>query len=145
MRYAPYEYEYQNMNDFSRNEVLDYFLTRTFEAEEIWTLRSSNNRCFTQSLDDRESDPSCHANLMVPVWPYKRLAQDFNNGLNTRCQIDAESLEDFLDRSLQYFIDKHYTLNIMPRHNKPVCLIEAEKLLSILEGMIDAGEYRMDA
>ncbi len=145
MRYAPYEYEYQNMNDFSRNEVLDYFLTRAFEAEEIWTLRNNDNHYYVQSQADKEINPSCRANPMVPVWPYKRLAQDFNKGLSISRQLDAESLEDFLDCSLQYFVDKHYVLNIMPRHNKTLCLIEAEKLFSILEGMIDAGEYRMDA
>ncbi|GAB1257741.1 hypothetical protein NBRC116494_22430 [Aurantivibrio plasticivorans] len=140
MRYSPYENEYKTAAMMSEAAKLEYFLTRVFEAEEIWGL---DDGCEWVTIDHGDDN-------IMPIWPYEKFAQDFSDAhnaekANTQLGITAESLEDFLYNTLSELIDCDITLSIMPDAQSPGCLISPHRLYEILEGMIDAGEYKLDS
>jgi hypothetical protein len=49
-----------------------------------------------------------------------------------------------MNDTLQWLIDDDIGIEIMPRLSGQGCLMSPHRLLSIIEGMLDAGEYRLD-
>ena len=135
MRYSPYGYEYSALEKMNDNQLLEFFLTRIFETEEVWGLDD------TVEWIIRDNDVS-HASL--PVWPYKNLANEAAIGHWQSLFASDMSLEEFMRHTLDTMKEENILIEIIPRKGKHGCLIEAAKLLSILEGMIDAGEYTLD-
>ena len=139
MRYAPYDHEYQEVAGMTESQRLEYFLTRIFETEEIWGLDDGVEWIITEHADGKR----------MPVWPYRKFAEEavadvgqgiYPDGLAPQ----AESLEVFLNTTLEILIEEDAMLDIMPGLETTECLISPQQLKSILEGMIDAGEYTLD-
>ncbi len=135
MRYAPYDNEYQAAKTLTAAQQLEYFLMRIFETEEVWGLDDGTEWIFRESSE---------AETTLPVWPYQKYAREAAVGIWAEYQPQAESLEDFMQHTLAMLIEEQAMMEIMPGPDQPGCLISPHQLLSILEGMIDAGEYRMD-
>ncbi len=135
MRYEPYQQEYASVPAMSDAELFDYFLSRVFENEEIWGLKEGGAYWMSYELDGHE---------VQPLFAYKRYAEEACVGDWEVLIPVAESLEYFLERSLNRLIEQNITLEIMPRKSAHGCLVAPQKLRSILEGMIDSGTYSMD-
>lgn len=134
MRYSPYEHEYQAVATMTEGELLEYFLTRVFETEEVWGLDDGAEWIM------HEQD----AQICMPVWPYQKFAAEAVSGKWEHYHPQAESLEDFLHTTIAMLIEENAMLDIMPRESIPACLISPQQLKSILDGMIDAGTYTLD-
>lgn len=135
MRYEPYEQEYAAIPAMTDSDLLDYFLSRVFENEEVWGLKEGGTYWMSYELDGRE---------VQPLFAYKRYADDAAVGDWEVLIPVAESLEYFIERSLMRLIDQNIFLEIMPRPSRSGCLVSPQRLLSILESMIDSGTYSMD-
>ncbi len=134
MRYAPYESEYLAVPSMSDGELLDYFLFRTIETEEVWGLHEQADWLLREH----------QGQITLPIWPYKRFAleaalEHWHDGTP-----GAISLEHFVFKTLQQLIEAEVMVEIMPRGTELGCLITPHRLLDILTGILDAGECRLD-
>ncbi|MDX1696463.1 MAG: DUF2750 domain-containing protein, partial [Ketobacteraceae bacterium] len=80
-------------------------------------------------------------------WPYRNLALESVSTERKSPQhvdVDAVSLEVFMDKLLREMMDEDVMLDVMPGITGSGCSISPHRLHDILTGMIDAGEYRMD-
>lgn len=134
MRYVPYDHEYEAAQSMSEGELLEYFLTRVFETEEVWGLEDEADWLICE-----RQGQSC-----MPLWPYQKFAAEAVVGEWKHCQPQAESLEVFLQGTLEMLIDEDAMLEIMPAQDRPGCLVSPHRVKSILEGMMEAGEYTLD-
>ncbi len=133
MRYAPYPQDYAALQDMSEADLLEYFLTRVFETEEVWGL---DDGCEWLMLEVGEQ-------WVMPVWPYRQLAEEANTVKGYTPL--AESLEDFVYQTLSALIEDNAMLRVLPSTHSEGCLVSPERLYDILTGMFDAGEYKLDA
>jgi hypothetical protein len=134
MRYSPYEHEYEAVINMTESELLEYFLTRVFETEEVWGLDDG-----TEWIMREQSAQAC-----MPVWPYKKFASESAVGHWRDFHPQAESLENFLQNTVAMLVEENAMLEVMPRQLAGGCLISPLQLKSILDGMIEAGTYTMD-
>ena len=134
MRFSPYEEEYAAIPELRGAELLDYFLLRAFETEEVWSLREGGEWMVRQV--DGQS--------VVSLWPYKRYATEAALDIWQNGRPDAVSLEYFLDAEIPVFVSGEVLFDVMPREGNAGFLISPQRLASIFEGMMDAGEYRLD-
>lgn len=134
MRYSPYESEIRDVATMAEPELLEYFLLRAFEAEEVWTLLDGDQWQLMETADG----------LRLPVWPYEYFAIEAAKSRWPGTETCAESLEYFLYESLQELADRDIMLDIMLRPNDAGCLVSPQRLSSILLGMMDAGEYVLE-
>ncbi len=134
MRYAPYDAEYALVGQMNDSQVMEYFLTRVFESEEVWSL-DNKTEWITRELGE---------DTLLPVWPYEKYAQENSVGKWRDFEPSATSLEDFVYNLLPALIGDDILLEIMPRDDKVGCIVSPQRLMSILEGMLDAGEYTLD-
>ncbi|TXS95642.1 DUF2750 domain-containing protein [Parahaliea maris] len=135
MRHAPYQKEVESAAAMSEAARLEYFLTRVFEAEEVWGL---DDGC-EWIVEERDGQQ------LMPLWPYEQFAQAAAQFGWKDCLPAAESLEDFLYNTLPGLIAEDYMLNIMATPGVDGCFVSPQRLYAILEGMIEAGEYKLDA
>lgn len=133
MRYQPYQYEYEALASISDKEILDYFLLRVFETEEVWGLKTGAHWFYN---GDQQ--------LTLPLWPYQQLAAEAATGEWQHLQAEAESLEFFMYNLLDDLELEDIQVEIMPGPDKPGSLIPAAKLFNILEGMFEVGTYTLD-
>ncbi|WP_221796766.1 DUF2750 domain-containing protein [Oceanobacter mangrovi] len=134
MRFEPYDVEYAAIPTLSDTDRLDYFLMRAFETEDIWALRQGK-AWFAREVDGV---------LLMPLWPYKRYASDAALDVWMDCRPDAMSLEFFMDSEIAELEARNILFDVMPREDQPGCVITPRQLAGILEGMQDAGEYRLE-
>lgn len=132
MRQSPTEGEYAAAPAMSDTQRLEYFLTRAFETDEVWFLRGPAP--FERALA---------AGRALPVWPYRRFASEAALEHWQDCVPASVSLEHFLDHLLGQ-LPAETLVEIMPRGEAVGCLVAPGRLRAILEGMMDAGEYRLD-
>lgn len=135
MRYTPYEQEYVEAATLDDSQRLEYFLTRVFETEEVWGLDDGAEWVM------RDRQP---AEKSLLVWPYQKYAVEAAEGPWRDLEAQAESLECFISNTLEMLIDENAVIEIMGQENELGCIISPHRLLSILAGMIDAGEYTLD-
>lgn len=135
MRYVPYAHEYQAAAEMSEVELMEYFLTRVFETEEVWGLEDQADWVLRE----------LQGQTCMPVWPYQQFAVDAAVASWSECKPQAESLEVFLQGILELLIEEDVMLEIMPMVNRMGCLVSPHRVKSILQGMIDAGEYTLDS
>ena len=134
MRYSPYSYEHQAMDDFNNRQRLEYFLTRLFEAEEVWGINDGLE--WVSFLKNGK--------VLLPLWPYESLAQDACDPMKKDLLPSAESLEDFLHFTLDELEQEGIMLELLPVKQQCGSEISPEQLKSILTGMIEAGEYTIE-
>lgn len=133
MRFEPYESEYAAVPTMTSRERLDYFLLRAFETEEVWGLKAGH-QWWSHEL---------HGDHCIPLWAYRRYAVEA--ALDEWCdgRPDSISMEYFLYQVLPS-LAAGVVLEIMPSSGHEGCLISPQRLLSIFEGMLEAGEYRIE-
>lgn len=134
MRYAPYSKELIDLEEMSDNLILEYFLTRVFETEEVWGLDDGCEWVVTMQGDQQ----------IMPIWPYQQLAAENVQQFHDSYSPTAESLEDFVFETLGELMEDDILLAIMPTEKQRKCLITPHRLHDIFTGMMDAGEYKMD-
>jgi len=133
MRYAPYQQEYAELAAMSDARLLEYFLTRVFETEEVWGL---DDGC-EWLIEERDGQQR------MPVWPYRQLAEQAVAGEGYVPA--AEALEDFVYRTLATLIEEDALLEVLPAPGRAGCLVSPQRLHDIFTGMFDAGEYKLDS
>lgn len=131
MRYAPYSEEINAIADMSEGQLLEYFLTRVFETEEVWGL---DDGCEWVTLD-------CNGQSVMPLWPYQHFASEAAAGHTPA----AESLEDFVYQTLGQLMDEDIVLAVMSHSTSAGCLVTPHRLYDIFTGMFNAGEYTLDS
>lgn len=135
MKYTPYEDEYAAVPDMTEAELLEYFLYRVFETEEIWGLKESALQWLTHEVNGQ---------LVQPLWPYKRYADEAAIEQWENFVPVAVSLEYFMEQTLNELAMNDIFIEIMPRKLATRCLISPHRLHSILEGMMETSEYTLD-
>lgn len=130
MRYQPHKDEVAAVPTMTDEELLEYFLYRVFETDEIWGLKEDGQWQTRQWLDQET----------MPVWPYKRYADDAATGDWAQCKPCAESIESFTYQTLNRLAKLGNIVEIMPRTSNAGCLINPQHLFSMLENMMEARE-----
>lgn len=134
MRYAPYSEETTAISTMSEPQLLEYFLTRVFETEEVWGLDDGCEWIIIERNDQR----------IMPVWPYQQFAADAASEAWSGHNPTAESLEDFVYQTLNLLIEEDAMLEVMSSPERQGCLVSPHRLQDIFTGMFDAGEYTLD-
>ena len=142
MQFEPLASEYDFLASASDNQLLEYFLMRIFETEEVWGLKQRNNWFYRPLDKEKESLPS--GQNIMPLWPYKMLAREAALDIWIDTRPEATSLEYFMEENIPELIAADIFLDVMPKGEQPGCMISPQRLASIIEGMIDAGEYRLE-
>ncbi|MFT3931155.1 MAG: DUF2750 domain-containing protein [Spongiibacteraceae bacterium] len=135
MRHEPYESELRAVPTMSDGELLDYFILRIFETDEVWGLNEGAGWLV------REHE----GKMYLPLFPYRRFARDAAlDFLNDGSPISV-ALEHFIDHSLHELIETDTMLEILPRDTAKLgCVISPHRLFDILIGLFDSAEYRLD-
>jgi len=107
MRYAPSEAEFACLSEMDEPERLHYFITRSMECEEVWSLRNADGWA-THETPTGE---------VLPLWPYRVLAEAF---VSVETAADAVSLEHFVYRELNGMNLAGIKLEIMPLKTVPI-------------------------
>ena len=134
MRYAPFNHEADALTMMGEAQLLEYFLTRIYETEEIWGL---DDGCTWVTSIQQENE-------VMPLWPYQKLATEMIPGAWPDTTEAVESLEEFVEQTLIALMEDDIMIEIMPSPTRPGCLISPQRLHDILTGMLDAGEYKLD-
>lgn len=134
MRYAPYEQDVHAFAIMNEAQLLEYFLTRVFETEEVWGL---DDGC---EWITRESN----GQMIMPVWPYQQLAA-MDAADSEGASPTAESLEDFVYQTLGQLMEEDIVLAVMGSTSQRGCLVSPHRLYEIFTGMFNAGEYTLDS
>lgn len=135
MRHAPYESEYQAVQTMSDAELLEYFLIRIAESDEVWGL-NKKSALFSRELNGKNT---------VPVWAYLKYAREAALDYWQDCVPNAMSLEYFVFQTLQQLIEQDVLVEVMPNAEKSGCVITPHRLMDILVGIMHTREYRLDA
>ena len=134
MRFTPSNHEITAINSMSDREILEYFITRVAEVEEVWGLGNENGWVM------REKDGT----TSLPVWPYKKFAMDsaIDEWEDQVCS--AISLEHFVFKVLGMLTDNDIFVEIMPKGSGEGQRIEAGNLFTLFESVIESGEYFLE-
>lgn len=135
MRYAPYSEETNATSTMSEPQLLEYFLTRVFETEEVWGLDDGCEWIITEHEGQQ----------VMPIWPYQQFAIEAACEEWTAHRPTAESLEDFVYQTLSQLIEEGAMLEVMNSPQRRGCLVSPHRLQEIFLGMFDAGEYTLDS
>lgn len=131
MRYAPYAEEVNDVAAMSESQLLEYFLTRVFETEEVWGL---DDGCEWITIEHQ-------GQAVMPLWPYQQFAAELAGSYTPV----AESLEDFVYQTLGQLMDEDVVLTVMSSAASPGCVVSPHRLYEIFTGMYNAGEYTLDS
>lgn len=134
MRYEPYKDEYAAVPNMTDEELLEYFLYRILETDELWGLKDGP-QWLTRQIDGQKT---------LPVWPYKRFADDAATGEWKNLTPTADSLDFFIYQTLNKQAMRDVIIEIMPRSSGAGCLINPQRLVTILEETMHAGEYTLE-
>ncbi|MCV6636246.1 DUF2750 domain-containing protein [Candidatus Albibeggiatoa sp. nov. NOAA] len=130
MPLAPNSEQQAAFAQFSAQERIEYFLTRTMEAEEVW-VHADDEGWLMREEDDK---------TILPVWPYENLARaNLIGGMVAQ----ATSLEHFID-ILNYNRNRGIDLDIMPLPDQPIVIAPVTEILSMYESLIDSGSYFLE-
>ena len=134
MRYKASESEISSLATMAHAERLNYFLTRTMEAEEIWSLGNADG----WELQERDG------RTLVPLWPYRELA-DMNIPLDTSsASPQATSLDHFFQNVLPVMIKQQIDIEVIGMPETPGRIIAASDLYALMESMLESGEYYIE-
>lgn len=130
MRYEPHKDEVAAVPTMTDEELLEYFLYRIFETDEVWGLKA-DGQWQARQWQDKET---------LVVWPYKRYAEDAATGDWAQSIPIAESVETFTYQILNSSARANRMIEIMPRVSDVGCLISPQRLFNMLENMMEARE-----
>ena len=134
MRYKPYEEESAAVPHMTDEDLLEYFLYRIAETDEVWGLKEGP-QWITREIDGHETQP---------VWPLRYYADASSVGEWENMIPIAESLEFFTYQILTRLTTRKVLIEIMPRLSGPGCLISPQRLFGLLENMRESGEFVLD-
>ena len=134
MRYEPSANESAAIETMAESELLDYFITRAAEAEEVWGLGDDAGWVM------REQDDQ----VTLPVWPYRQFAHACAAGDWETQVTKAVSLEHFLSTILRLLVDQDIQVEIMPSASREGQRIHPERLFKLFESVIESGEYTLE-
>ncbi len=132
MRYSPYDSDLKALAQMTEAQMLEYFILRIVESEEVWSLSDG-----VEWIVEKDNDQQ-----ILSLWPYEQLISP--NLLSDSIKKDATSLEVFMVDILELAIEEDWNLNIMPGVSQKECLVTPHRLLDILEGIQDAAQYTLD-
>jgi len=131
MRYEPHTDEIAVIPSMSDDDLLEYFLYRIFETDEVWSLKDGPN-WITREVDGCETQP---------VWPYKWFAEQAASGEWADLPAVANSIDYFVYTILQRLVQQQISVEIMPRANGRGCLISPRRLFGMLENMMESRDF----
>jgi hypothetical protein len=134
MRYQPHEEEYAAIAHMTDEDLLEYFLYRIMETDEVWGLKLNSQR-LTRTINGLETRP---------VWPYRRYAEEAAAREWQNHTSIADSLEHFIYETLNRLAVQDICIEIMPRPSAAGCLISAQRLFSYLEAMKESRDFVLD-
>lgn len=124
MRYTPTEAEAAALQTMDGTERLHYFITRSMECEEVWSL------CDRDGWVARD-------NGTMPLWPYRVLAEPHAKDGEAA---DAVSLEHFVYHVLPELQEDGIRLEIMPGEG-PGMVLTAAEMFRIFDHKMDEEQY----
>lgn len=130
MRDEPYQDEYDAVPTMNDTELLEYFLYRIVEMDEVWGLKNGPHWLNREIAGQKTQ----------PVWPLKRYAADAAVADWQNFTVVPDSLEFFIYQQLNKLAIQGVMIEIMPRKSGIGCLISPQRLFGFLEGMRDASE-----
>lgn len=133
MQFTPTQSELSSLQTMDLSERLQYFLTRTVEAEEIWALSDDEGWIL---VDDNDC-------IVLRIWPYKQLAHDYT-GEDVDGYPGATSLDHFVQSLLPHLVEQNIELEILPLNTIPGVRITARKLSELYESLLEAGDYYLE-
>ena len=134
MRYLVSASELQQVESYGPEERLQYFLSRTIEAEEIWGLSNASGWVIK---DDGEDS-------VLPIWPYQQMAASCAIYEWKNYSAGSVSLEHFVYKLLPIMIEQDIQVEILPTIDKPGKRMRASELASIFDSLLESGEYYME-
>ena len=139
MRYKPSDSEVLEIDTFSAEQRLHYFLSRAVESEEVWGL-GDDAGWVLKDVDDK---------TIIPIWPYEALATACSQVASTQTAFSktsamAVSLEQFVYSLLPQINHQNIQIEILPTKILPGKIMQARDLSAILEGLMESGEYYME-
>lgn len=133
MQFIPTQSEVSSLQTMDDSERLQYFLTRTVEAEEIWALADDEGWIL---IDD-------NGRVLLQIWPYKQLAHKYIDD-ESDCYPGATSLDHFVHSLLYHLIQQSIELEIMPLKDISGVRLSARKLSELYESLLEAGDYYLE-
>ena len=134
MRYEPSANECADIESMEDADLLDYFITRAAEAEEVWGLGDDSGWLMRAQGEQ----------AALPVWPYREFAHACAVGEWETQVTKAVSLEHFLSKILRLLVDQDLQVEIMPTRSRQGQRVHPERLFKLFESVIDAGEYTLE-
>lgn len=131
MHHAPTSAEAELLNDASSDELLQYFLTRAMESEELWGLSNASGWIMREYA----------GTTYLPVWNYAVMAEACAIGDLSDYAADSTSLEHFVYGILPKLGDMDVGVELLATPERQGILITAEVLFEILERKLDSEVY----
>lgn len=134
MRYKPSETELSDLQTMSAEQRMMYFLSRTCETEEIWSLGNDEGWLINESGNQR----------WITVWPYEVSAIQCKTADQESYDAATVSLEHFVYTLLPVMIEQNIMIEIFPAEQQSGRLFKASELFEIIEQMLDTGQYFLE-
>lgn len=132
MSNAALQDEYATLCALPDADILEYFLFRSCETDEVWGLKDKHDAQWLQ----RET-----AGLTtLPIWPSREFAAFAAAEHWPGQTAAAESLEYFLHGMLDRLARQQLVLEILPRPDAPGCLIKPQRLFDLLDNLRESSE-----
>ena len=131
MHHAPTTAENQFLMDASSEELLDYFLSRAMECEDIWGLKNVSGWIMRDH----------GATTYLPVWNYAVMAEACAIDDLSDYSADSMSLEHFVYGILPQLQEMDAGVEFLATPERKGILLPAEVLFEIFERKLDSAAY----
>ncbi len=123
--------EFENVMNLPGPRRYEYFVKRTADWEELWTLRGEDG--FVLVGDDEGSE-------YVPVWPHRRYAEACATDEWAGLQPEAIALHDWLEVWIPGMTRDSRSVAVFPLPKGQGVVVSPERLKEDLEGEISLLE-----
>lgn len=134
MHQAPTLAEVNLLKGATPQELLDYFLTRAMECEEVWGLSNASGWVM------KEDGDTC----ILPLWSYAVMADACAQGEWSDYAPDSTSLEHFVYGILPQLQEQDIHVEILPMTDTEGLRVDAKALFEIFERKLDTVEYFLE-
>ncbi len=135
MHFEPTALEAKALQNMSGPALMEYFITRVVEVEEVWGLGNASGWVMRE-LDDQTT---------LPVWPYQMLAEECAVAEWDNQYAKSVSLEHFIGNILKLLIVNDIQIEIMPTKNDTGFIMQPQQILTLFEGILESGSYYLEA
>jgi len=131
MHFEPTIQEYDALQNMSGLALMEYFVIRVAEVEEVWGLGDETGWVMHE-MDDQTT---------LPVWPYQQLAGNCAVG-DWRGQVcKSVSLEHFITHILKLLIKNDIQIEVMPSEMSSGYIMSPQQLSTLFVSIVESGEY----